>query len=273
MKASLPEIPDNAAFMPSHEIGKGYYFTFVQPVMSRSGKKVGVIRVFEDVSPEERVLRQSTTFNALVALVLWAVTVGFAAIFLRSTRVAEITCAQIPLLHESDTVEFKSSLRWNYRANRPDREMEKAVVKTVTGFFNSYQGGNLIIGIDDQGQVLGLEPDYSTLTSRPNRDGFEQALRNVLVNAFGERPCAAWMKVRFCSLQDKEICLVKVTSAADPIYPRERGVEDATLYVRLGNTTTPLNAREAVAYSRERWPGVSLRRSYFSQRPYIQPTA
>jgi predicted HTH transcriptional regulator len=85
-------------------------------------------------------------------------------------------------------VEFKSSLRWNYRADKSDREMEKMVVKTVAGFLNSYRGGNLIIGLNDQGQVLGLEPDFSTLRTRPNRDGFEQALRNVLITAFGEGP-------------------------------------------------------------------------------------
>jgi hypothetical protein len=31
-----------------------------------------------------------------------------------------------------------------------------------------------MIGLDDEGQVLGLLSDYSTLTNKPNRDGFEQ---------------------------------------------------------------------------------------------------
>jgi predicted HTH transcriptional regulator len=146
----------------------------------------------------------------------------------------------------------------------------KVVVKTVAGFLNSYRGGNLIIGLDDKGQVLGLQSDYSTLTSKPNRDGFEQALRNVLITAFGESPCAAWIKVSFCSVQDNELCMVKVSPAPEPIYPKGKGVEDQTLYVRLGNTTTTLSARQAVAYARDRWGSISLRRSYF-RRPALQP--
>jgi len=272
MKIAVPEIPDTPALSPVCQVGSGYYSVFFQPVRSRSGRKVGVITVLEDISAERRVLHQSAIFNLLVGVSLWFITVAFAILYLRRTRVPEITCAQIPVLQESDTVEFKSSLRWNDRENRPDREMEKVVVKTVAGFLNSYTGGNLIIGLDDKGQVLGLQADYSTLKTRSNRDGFEQALRNVLVNAFGEGSCAAWMKASFCSLQDKELCMIKISPATEPMYPKEKGIEDSALYVRLGNTTTPLSGREAVAYFRERWGGVSLRRSYF-RRPTMQPAA
>jgi hypothetical protein len=163
MKSAVPEIPDNPVLMPAHQIGTGYYSTFVEPVKSRSSGKVGVISVFEDVSGEQKVLHQSAIFNVLVGVSLWFITIGFAAINLRRTRTPEITCAQVPLLQESDTVEFKSSLRWSYQANKYDREMERVVVKTVAGFLNSYRGGNLIIGLDDKGEVLGLELDYSTL--------------------------------------------------------------------------------------------------------------
>ena len=103
-------------------------------------------------------------------------------------------------------------------------------------------------------------------------DGFEQALRNLLVNAFGEGPCASWTKVSFCSVQGKELCVLKVMAATEQMYPKEKGVEDPILYVRLGNTTTPMSGRQAVAYFRERWGWVSMRRSY-SRRPAVQPAA
>ena len=200
---------------------------------------------------------------------LWIVIVGFAAIFLRRSRVAEISCRQIPLLQEGDTVEFKSSLRWDYRENRQNADLEKVVVKTVAGFLNSETGGNLVIGIDDRGQVLGLEPDYSTLKTRPNRDGFEQMLQQVLIGAFGARCYAKWVKVRFCSAEEKDLCVIAVDPATEAIYPREKGSEDA-LFVRIGNTTRPLNPREAAAYATARWGGLSVRRPYF-RRPAAQP--
>jgi predicted HTH transcriptional regulator len=224
------------------------------------------------VTGEQTVLHQSAIFNGIIAALLLGITLVLATLYLRRIRVAEISCSQIPSLSESDTVEFKSSLRWNYNANKSDREMEKVVIKTVAGFLNSYRGGNLIIGLSDQAQVLGLQPDYSTLNTKPNRDGFEQALRNVLVNALGAGPCAAWIKVSFCSVHDKDLCVVKVSPATEPIYPKEKSIADDTLYVRIGNTTTPLNARQAVAYARDRWGGISLRRSAF-RRSIVEAVA
>jgi hypothetical protein len=272
LKTTPPEIPDHAMAAPVRDIEGNVYSGFIEPVMSKSGRKVGVIKAFEEVTDEQKVLHQSAMFNVFIAAILGSLTVVLVAAFLRRARVAEIACTQIPLLEEGDTVEFKSSLRWSYKANKPDRDLEKVVVKTVAGFLNSYRGGNLIIGLSDQGEVLGLQPDYSTLTARPNRDGFLQALRNVLINSFGEGPCAAWTKVSFCSVQDKDLCVVKVSPAMEPIYPKEKGIADHTLHVRIGNTTTPLSAREAVAYARDRWSGVSLRRSVF-RRSVVETAA
>jgi hypothetical protein len=137
---------------------------------------VSVISVFEDVSGEQRVLHQSAEFNGVIGTLLWFIAVGFASVFLQHTRVQQITCAQIPMLHESDTLEFKSSLRWNYETAKADPVMERQVVKAVAGFLNSFEGGTLVIGLNDQNKLLGLEPDYSSLRTRPNRDRFEQAL-------------------------------------------------------------------------------------------------
>jgi hypothetical protein len=156
-------------------------------------------------------------------------------------------------------VEFKSSLRWDYNLQKLNPVLEKQVVKAVVGFLNSDTGGNLVIGMDDQKQVLGLEPDYSTLNTRPNRDGFEQKLQQVLFAAIGERCCARWLKISFCSLHGKDLCVVKISPASEAIYPRDKDSQD-TLYVRIGNTTRPLNAREAVAFAADRWNVQILRR-------------
>jgi hypothetical protein len=105
MKSAVPEIPDNPTFMPTLRIGTGYYSTFVRPVKRRTGRKVGVIRDFEDISDQQRILHQLVMFNAFVAAVLWIITVGSAAVYLRRTRVPEITCAQIP--------RCKKATQWN----------------------------------------------------------------------------------------------------------------------------------------------------------------
>src|SRR6266571_9260234 len=63
---------------------------------------------------------------------------------------------------ESDELEFKSTLRWDLKEGTVNKRLEEVIAKTVAAFANS-QGGTLLIGVDDEGQVLGLEHDYLSL--------------------------------------------------------------------------------------------------------------
>ncbi|MCB0073342.1 MAG: putative DNA binding domain-containing protein, partial [Caldilineaceae bacterium] len=72
---------------------------------------------------------------------------------------------------EGQFVEFKSSLMWDYRQRRANKDLYEPVMKNVVGFLNT-RGGTLIIGVDDEGAVLGLEPDYGVM-KKGDKDGFE----------------------------------------------------------------------------------------------------
>ena len=85
---------------------------------------------------------------------------------------------------ESQTVEFKSTARWNLHARKPDKKMEHVITKTVCGFLNA-QGGKLLIGVDDDGNVVGLDSDLQTLR-KGNKDGYELFLRSCSTTA---SPC------------------------------------------------------------------------------------
>ena len=56
--------------------------------------------------------------------------------------------------------------------------LEKVISKTIAAFMNS-EGGTLFIGVDDDGNVIGLENDYLLLKKR-NSDGFEPELRQSI---------------------------------------------------------------------------------------------
>ena len=43
-----------------------------------------------------------------------------------------------------------------------NKKLEEVILKTVAAFANS-QGGTLLIGVDDEGTILGLEQDYLSL--------------------------------------------------------------------------------------------------------------
>jgi hypothetical protein len=96
---------------------------------------------------------------------------------------------------ESDRVEFKSSARWDHRERKPNKALEGVIAKTVAGFLNA-QGGTLVIGVDDEGKVLGLDADFRTLSKRPDRDGYQQFLVSLLSTAFG-KDVAAGLSISF----------------------------------------------------------------------------
>src|SRR6185369_5279694 len=75
---------------------------------------------------------------------------------------------------EGFKTEFKESLRYDKYKKEYNKEMERAVLKTIVSFLNA-KGGTLLIGVNDKGEVVGLEDDYKTLPKK-NKDGFENHL-------------------------------------------------------------------------------------------------
>jgi ATP-dependent Lon protease len=63
---------------------------------------------------------------------------------------------------ENERVEFKSSLRWDYKQNTKNQSLETVVAKSIAALLN-YDGGTLLVGVDDSKNILGLENDFSTL--------------------------------------------------------------------------------------------------------------
>jgi type I restriction enzyme R subunit len=150
---------------------------------------------------------------------------------------------------EDDAVEFKSTVRWNLRDQCRDKRMEDAVVKTVAGFLNAF-GGTLLIGVDDDGQVLGLAPDYECVKP-PNADGFVNWLTTHLINAMGH---AATMRIRIridesCGPQ---LCRLDVAQSSAPVHTKTSTAE-SVFFVRMNNSTREMPADEAELYAREHW--------------------
>ncbi|SFZ94806.1 Putative DNA-binding domain-containing protein [Flaviramulus basaltis] len=144
---------------------------------------------------------------------------------------------------ENEMVEFKSSIRYDYYRKATNRDLEKVIAKTITGFMNA-NGGKLIIGVDDDGNVLGLEKDFKTLKHK-NRDGYEREVFRIISTQLGHEACFS-NHISFYSLNEKDVCLVDIEPSEKPIYVSD--TENTTFYVRTGNATYPLSVKEAVNY-------------------------
>ena len=153
---------------------------------------------------------------------------------------------------ESQTLEFKSTARYNLKAARPDKRTEHAIVKTVCGFLNS-DGGILLIGVDDEGRVLGLEDDLATF-SKSNLDQYELWLRQRL-EADLSHSTAGVLKVEFPAISDRRVCKVSVEPAGSPVFakPTEGNLPKNDFWVRKGNATKQLYGNHRLNYIKERW--------------------
>jgi hypothetical protein len=150
---------------------------------------------------------------------------------------------------EGQGLEFKSSLRWDYALERTNRDLEQAVIKTVAGLLNA-DGGNLLIGVGDHGEVLGLSQDYESSNSIGGRDGFERHLRGILRTAVGDATMT-FIAVTFHGLERADICQVSVEGSDHPVYVEKDGAQ--VFLVRQGNATRAMDPRETLAYVTSHW--------------------
>jgi predicted HTH transcriptional regulator len=120
------------------------------------------------------------------------------------------------------------------------------VLKTVAAFMNS-DGGTLVIGVEDDGNIYGLEQDLRLLGD--SRDRLEQTLVSLISDQLGAA-LAHYYRIRFEPVAGRLVCVIDVDPVRDRVFvPGERGQE---FYVRVGNTTRALDPEETLRYHEAR---------------------
>jgi DNA-binding response OmpR family regulator len=148
-------------------------------------------------------------------------------------------------------LEFKSSARWDIRANKLNRDLEMVIVKTVAAFLNSETGGTLLIGVDDNGTVVGLQQDYQTLGKKQDSDGYGNFLTTLLLECYG-KDCNPLIQITFHRITEKDICRIVAKPSPKAVFVRD-GKGGDHLFIRTGNSTRQLTTREAIEYCKIRW--------------------
>lgn len=154
---------------------------------------------------------------------------------------------------ETDELEFKASLRWDYDQAKPNKALEEVVIKTVAAFGNA-QGGSLLIGVRDTGEIGGLERDYACLGA--DQDKFQLHLRSLLGNALGQTFTTSKLRISFPVLGDTEICQLVVSPASRPLVVKvadKNGQPVERFYVRNGNSSREMPLSEMPQYIAERF--------------------
>ena len=155
---------------------------------------------------------------------------------------------ELILIGENETFELKSTLRYDLRENTVNKKLEFVVAKTVSAFLNS-EGGTLLIGVDDNGNILGLEKDIQTLQKK-NIDGFELHIRQVIKKYLGSN-FEKHVKISFPQIDEKQICYMKIAKSGKPVFVIFEGKD--YFFVRNGNSSIPKNREEQSEYERLHW--------------------
>ncbi|MFC1865794.1 Eco57I restriction-modification methylase domain-containing protein [Chloroflexota bacterium] len=167
-----------------------------------------------------------------------------------SPKTADVQLATDIAAGESTWLEFKSSARWDFKENRINKVLEQMILKTTAAFLNT-DGGTLLIGVDDDGKILGLEHDYKTFGKKQNQDVYQNWLTTLLLREFG-KDSAPLIQINIYMLGGKEICRVSSKPSSKPVYVKDG--KGMNFYIRAGNSTRQLSTKEAVEYCRQHWP-------------------
>ncbi len=151
---------------------------------------------------------------------------------------------------ENERLEFKSSFRWDLRQNKVNKNLEKSVMKTIAAFLNS-DGGYLVIGVDDERNIVGMRYDYESLPKQ-NSDSFENHFTNVFHMMIGPE-LRQFVKLSWHKVNNKDFCIIKVVPSNKPAYLKAD--ENEEFFIRTGNGTTALKLSEAASYIDSRWSG------------------
>jgi DNA-binding response OmpR family regulator len=144
---------------------------------------------------------------------------------------------------ESNRFELKSTLRWNLKSNKSDKEIENMWLKTIIAFLNT-DGGIILVGVEDDGNVLGLEPDKF-----PNPDRYLLHVNNLIRERIGME-MAQFIKFGLKQLEGKEILCIQCVPAPEAAFLKNNKEED--FYIRVGPGSRKLTSRETWLYINNR---------------------
>lgn len=144
---------------------------------------------------------------------------------------------------ETDKIEFKSTIIYPAGATSPDIDTQmRIILRTIAGFMNA-QGGTLHIGVNNNGDAIGIEQDFPLLNSSAkdkytyleDKDGYENKIRTGIAHHLSS-VAQDHVSITFSVHNGHTVCSVKVEASDRVIWYDERHA-----YKRTGNRTSHLS--------------------------------
>ena len=152
---------------------------------------------------------------------------------------------------ENNQIEFKPTLLYNFSTERAGISIKGIIAKAICAFLNS-NGGFLLIGVNDNGNVQGLDFDYK-LSGNKNPKDFFQLEFDQMLEYFLSFSVKSNVVGQFYEVEGKDIYVVTVTpNKRRPIFMK--GQNGKEFYVRGEASSRQLtDIEQLVNYCIDRW--------------------
>jgi hypothetical protein len=145
---------------------------------------------------------------------------------------------------ESHNLEFKSTLRKNLFTNEVDKRVEHATLKTVAAYMNS-DGGTLLVGVNDKGELLGLDNDLFDNHDKLNLH-FNQLVKDHIGKEF-----IPYVNSEVINIMDKHILKIDCKKCNRHVFLTHINGEE--FYVRNGPSSIKLEGSNLINYIKNKF--------------------
>lgn len=162
--------------------------------------------------------------------------------------------------NETQRIEFKQTCfanvddlgkQLNRKKNRDYKqrclEVNHKICKNIASFLNA-DGGTLLIGVEDDGNILGIEHEMQN-EGIVKEEVYIKELAQLITNKLG-KDCLTWLKFTSVELDDKTIAVVDCQRAQKPVLipANENSKEHTDLVVRKGTGSDKLTGYQLLNY-------------------------
>jgi len=146
--------------------------------------------------------------------------------------------------HESEVLEFKSSFKTDLnKKGIPSEEIRFSSLKTIAAFCNT-KGGDLLIGVDDDNKIIGVEVDKFS-----NLDKFKLHLKSKIEVAIKPDPFLLnLIEISSFEKNNKTIVRINVTESPKEVFVKKNKNSHGIYFIRKGPSSASLSARKMLEH-------------------------
>ena len=140
---------------------------------------------------------------------------------------------------ENKEVEFKQTFALDVKSRKKEKYIVKSCIKTIAAFLNT-EGGTLLVGVSDDGEILGIEEEVGLLYK--NNDKFLLNFKDTLKANIGVKLLTS-IVFNLKKEMDKTVLVVECLRSDEEVF-----IPKNEFYVRTNPATEKLEGRELIGY-------------------------